>query len=75
MRGNGIIAGVMALCVEFEQTFACLEADLNLPPQAIDFENTFLIRNGIGADKADPVLLISVFSSRDEFHLHFAQKR
>ena len=69
MRGDGIIAGVMALCVEFEQTFACLEADLNLPPQAIDFENTFLIRNGIGADKADTVLLIAVFSSKDEFHL------
>ena len=75
MRGDGIIAGVMALCVEFEQTFACLEADLNLPPQAIDFENTFLIRNGIGADKADPVLLIAVFPSKDEFRLHFAPKR
>ena len=65
----------MAVCVVVEQTFACLDADLYLQPQAIDFENTFLIRNGIGADKADPVLLIAVFSSKAEFRLHFAQKR
>lgn len=71
MRGDGIIAGAMALCAQLKQTFAGFEAGLDFPPKTIDLEDALLIKIPISADKADPVFLIAVVPGKDELRLHF----